>query len=55
MAVLHAVLRGDPEARGKKGLVEVVARHDTAGSAPGRPPAGGGRTRPATGAPPARR
>ncbi|MCO5994768.1 hypothetical protein [Actinoallomurus rhizosphaericola] len=29
MAVLHAILSGDPEARGKKGLVEVVAKHDT--------------------------
>jgi hypothetical protein len=28
MAVLHAILRGDPEARGKEGLAEVVARHD---------------------------
>lgn len=28
MAVLHAVLRGEPDARGKKGLVEVVAAHD---------------------------
>jgi len=28
MAVLHAILRGDPEARGKKGLAEVVAKHD---------------------------
>jgi hypothetical protein len=28
MAVLHAVLRGDPAARGKAGLAEVVARHD---------------------------
>src|SRR5256885_5055811 len=25
MAVLHAILNGNPEARGKKGLVEVVA------------------------------
>ena len=29
MAVLHAVLRGDPEARGKKGLADVVAKHDS--------------------------
>jgi hypothetical protein len=28
MAVLHAVLRGDPEARGKEGLAAVVAKHD---------------------------
>ena len=28
MAVLHAILRGDPAARGKQGLVEVVGRHD---------------------------
>ena len=28
MAVLHAVLRGNPEARGKKGLANVVAKHD---------------------------
>jgi hypothetical protein len=28
MAVLHAILRGDPEARGKEGLAEVVAKHD---------------------------
>src|SRR3954468_12874026 len=28
MAVLHAILRGDPDARGKKGLVETVAKHD---------------------------
>ncbi|MGI8447170.1 MAG: phage resistance protein [Streptosporangiaceae bacterium] len=28
MAMLHAILRGDPEARGKAGLVDVVARHD---------------------------
>jgi hypothetical protein len=28
MAILHAILRGDPAARGKKGLVEVVADHD---------------------------
>jgi hypothetical protein len=28
MAILHAILRGDPEARGKKGLADVVARHD---------------------------
>ena len=29
MAVLHAILRGDPDARGKKGLADVVAKHDT--------------------------
>ena len=29
MAVLHAILQGDPEARGKKGLVSVVAKHDS--------------------------
>jgi hypothetical protein len=29
MAVLHAILRGDPEARGKEGLAEVVAKHDS--------------------------
>jgi hypothetical protein len=28
MAVLHAVLKGDPDARGKKGLADVVAKHD---------------------------
>src|ERR1017187_7420722 len=28
MAVLHAILRGDPAARGKPGLVEVVGKHD---------------------------
>ena len=28
MAVLHAILRGDPDARGKKGLADVVAKHD---------------------------
>jgi len=28
MAVLHAVLRGDPDARGKKGLADIVAKHD---------------------------
>jgi len=28
MAVLHAILRGDPEARGKVGLADVVAKHD---------------------------
>ena len=28
MAILHAILRGDPEARGKTGLVDVVAKHD---------------------------
>jgi hypothetical protein len=28
MAVLHAILRGDPEARGMKGLAGVVAKHD---------------------------
>lgn len=29
MAVLHAILQGDPEARGKKGLADVVAKHDS--------------------------
>jgi hypothetical protein len=29
MAVLYAILRGNPEARGKKGLADVVARHDS--------------------------
>ena len=29
MAILHAILRGDPEARGKKGLADVVAKHDS--------------------------
>ena len=29
MAILHAILRGDPDARGKKGLAEVVAKHDS--------------------------
>jgi hypothetical protein len=29
MAVLYAILRGDPDARGKKGLADVVARHDS--------------------------
>jgi hypothetical protein len=29
MAVLYAVLQGDPEARGKKGLADVVAKHDS--------------------------
>lgn len=28
MAVLHGILTGDPAARGKDGLVEVVAKHD---------------------------
>ncbi len=28
MAVLHAILRGDPDARGKKGLADIVLRHD---------------------------
>ena len=28
MAVLHALLAGNPEARGKDGLVDVVAKHD---------------------------
>jgi len=28
MAVLHAILKGDPDARGKRGLADVVARHD---------------------------
>jgi hypothetical protein len=28
MAVLHAILSGDPDARGKEGLVKVVAKHD---------------------------
>src|SRR5260370_12221621 len=28
MAVLHAILSGNPEARGKAGLVDVVAKHD---------------------------
>ena len=28
MAVLHAILHGDPAARGKAGLVDVVAKHD---------------------------
>src|SRR5262245_26830864 len=28
MAVLHAILHGDPEARGKIGLADVVAKHD---------------------------
>ena len=28
MAMLHAILRGDPEARGKDGLTDVVAKHD---------------------------
>jgi hypothetical protein len=28
MAVLHAILRGDPDARGKKGLADIVAKHD---------------------------
>ena len=29
MAILYAILRGDPDARGKKGLVDVVAKHDS--------------------------
>jgi len=29
MAVLHAVLHGNPDARGKKGLADVVAAHDS--------------------------
>ncbi len=29
MAILHAVLKGDPDARGKKGLADIVAKHDT--------------------------
>lgn len=29
MAVLYAILQGDPEARGKKGLADVVAKHDS--------------------------
>lgn len=28
MAILHAVLKGDPDARGKKGLANIVAKHD---------------------------
>jgi hypothetical protein len=28
MAVLHAILKGDPDARGKKGLADIVAKHD---------------------------
>jgi hypothetical protein len=28
MAVLHAILRGDPEARRKEGLADVIAKHD---------------------------
>lgn len=28
MAVLHAILKGDPDARGKKGLADVVSKHD---------------------------
>jgi hypothetical protein len=28
MAVLYAILRGDPDARGKKGLADIVAKHD---------------------------
>lgn len=28
MAMLHAILRGDPDARGKKGLADLVAKHD---------------------------
>ena len=29
MAVLYAILKGDPDARGKKGLADVVAKHDS--------------------------
>ncbi|MGH3221200.1 MAG: phage resistance protein, partial [Streptosporangiaceae bacterium] len=29
MAVLHAILSGDPDARGKKGLANIVAKHDS--------------------------
>src|ERR1700677_3504275 len=29
MAVLYAILSGDPDARGKKGLADIVAKHDT--------------------------
>ncbi|MEV0168772.1 phage resistance protein [Nonomuraea fuscirosea] len=29
MAVLHAILKGDPPARGKKGLVDTIAKHDS--------------------------
>ncbi|MBO0801657.1 MAG: phage resistance protein [Nocardiopsaceae bacterium] len=29
MAILYAILQGDPEARGKRKLADVVARHDT--------------------------
>ncbi|HZR52088.1 MAG TPA: phage resistance protein [Streptosporangiaceae bacterium] len=29
MAILYAILRGDPDARGKKGLADVVATHDS--------------------------
>jgi hypothetical protein len=28
MAVLYAILKGDPDARGKKGLADLVAKHD---------------------------
>src|SRR5271170_3136024 len=28
MAVLYAILSGDPDARGKKGLADIVAKHD---------------------------
>lgn len=28
MAILHAVLKGDPDARGEKGLADIVAKHD---------------------------
>jgi hypothetical protein len=28
MAVLHAILSGDPDARGKRGLADIVAKHD---------------------------
>ncbi|GAA3473660.1 phage resistance protein [Nonomuraea roseola] len=29
MAVLHAILKGDPAARGKKGLADIVGKHDS--------------------------
>jgi hypothetical protein len=29
MAVLYAILQGDPQARGKKGLADVAAKHDS--------------------------
>jgi hypothetical protein len=28
MAVLYAILRGDPDARSKKGLADIVLKHD---------------------------